>query len=126
MINLKSISFKNFGSFGNTPTVIDLTKRRMNLVSGINGQGKSFALLDTITFALYGKLVSEDQHSAIGKLVNEKIVKSRLSLPQRVEHTKLFVDLHQNDLRCMKMVNLSIKIQQSKIIRRDLKIKSYT
>ena len=55
MINLKSISFKNFGSFGNTPTVIDLTKRRMNLVSGINGQGKSFALLDTITFALYGK-----------------------------------------------------------------------
>ena len=55
MINLKTVSFKNFGSFGNTPTVIDLTKRRMNLVSGVNGQGKSFALLDTITFALYGK-----------------------------------------------------------------------
>lgn len=55
MIIFKKIKFKNFGSFGNKFTEIDLTKSTTTLVCGTNGSGKSFALLDSITFALFGK-----------------------------------------------------------------------
>ena len=55
MINFKKVRFKNFGSFGNTFTEIQLDRHSMTLVSGCNGHGKSFALLDSITFALFGK-----------------------------------------------------------------------
>lgn len=55
MINFKKLKFKNFGSFGNTFTEIDFSENNLILVSGLNGRGKSFAYLDAITFALYGK-----------------------------------------------------------------------
>lgn len=55
MIIFKKIKFKNFGSFGNKFTEIDLIKSPTTLVCGTNGSGKSFALLDSITFALFGK-----------------------------------------------------------------------
>ena len=55
MINFKKVRFKNFGSFGNTFTEIQLDRYSMTLVSGCNGHGKSFALLDSITFALFGR-----------------------------------------------------------------------
>jgi len=55
MINFKKLKFKNFGSFGNSLTEIDFTENNLILVSGLNGRGKSFAYLDAITFALYGK-----------------------------------------------------------------------
>jgi DNA repair exonuclease SbcCD ATPase subunit len=54
MINFKKIKFKNFGSFGNTFSEIDFQKSQTTLVSGSNGNGKSFAFLDAITFALFG------------------------------------------------------------------------
>ena len=55
MITFKKLKFKNFGSFGNYFTEVDFTKNESILVSGLNGRGKSFAYLDSITFALYGK-----------------------------------------------------------------------
>jgi DNA repair exonuclease SbcCD ATPase subunit len=55
MIVFKKIRFKNFGSFGNVFTEIHLDSRKNTLVSGTNGNGKSFAFLDSITFALFGK-----------------------------------------------------------------------
>jgi DNA repair exonuclease SbcCD ATPase subunit len=55
MIIFKKVRFKNFGSFGNKFTEINLTKNGTTLVTGSNGSGKSFALLDSITFALFGK-----------------------------------------------------------------------
>jgi len=55
MIIFKKIRFKNFGSFGNRFTELELTKSPTTLVCGSNGSGKSFALLDSITFALFGK-----------------------------------------------------------------------
>ena len=54
MIEFQKIEFKNIGTFGNYPTVIDFTEAPTTLVVGANGAGKSFALLDTLTFALYG------------------------------------------------------------------------
>jgi len=55
MITFKKLKFKNFGSFGNYFTEVDFSKNESILVSGLNGRGKSFAYLDSITFALYGK-----------------------------------------------------------------------
>lgn len=55
MIIFQKVKFKNFGSFGNNFTEIVLDARKNTLVSGINGNGKSFAFLDSITFALFGK-----------------------------------------------------------------------
>ena len=54
MINFKKIRFKNFGSFGNNFSEIDFEKSVTTLVSGSNGNGKSFAFLDAITFGLFG------------------------------------------------------------------------
>ena len=55
MITFKTVRFKNFGSFGNTFTEIYLNKNATTLVCGSNGNGKSFAFLDSICFALFGK-----------------------------------------------------------------------
>ena len=55
MITFKTVRFKNFGSFGNTFTEIYLNKNTTTLVCGSNGNGKSFAFLDSICFALFGK-----------------------------------------------------------------------
>lgn len=55
MIQFRKIRFKNFGSFGNVFTEINFEKAQTTLVCGNNGSGKSFALLDSLTFALFGK-----------------------------------------------------------------------
>ena len=49
MITFKTVRFKNFGSFGNTFTEIQLNKNNTTLVCGSNGNGKSFAFLDSIS-----------------------------------------------------------------------------
>jgi DNA repair exonuclease SbcCD ATPase subunit len=54
MIKFTKLRFKNFGSFGNNFTEIDFGKKGNYLVSGKNGDGKSFAFLDAITFGLFG------------------------------------------------------------------------
>ena len=55
MITFNNVRFKNFGSFGNYFTEINLGGKTTTLVTGANGHGKSYALLDSITFALFGK-----------------------------------------------------------------------
>jgi DNA repair exonuclease SbcCD ATPase subunit len=55
MIEFVSVKFKNFGSFGNTLTEIKLNSNKITLVTGTNGHGKSFALLDSLCFGLFGK-----------------------------------------------------------------------
>ena len=55
MIEFLKIRFKNFGSFGNNFTEINLNSRKTTLVTGTNGNGKSFALLDSLCFGLFGK-----------------------------------------------------------------------
>ena len=72
MIEFKKIRLKNFGSFGNHFTEIDLNRHRTTLVSGLNGHGKSFALLDSITFALFGKPFRKINIPQLVNSVNEK------------------------------------------------------
>jgi DNA repair exonuclease SbcCD ATPase subunit len=54
MLTFESISYKNFLSTGDTPTVIPLNADSATLVVGTNGAGKS-TMLDAISYALFGK-----------------------------------------------------------------------
>lgn len=72
MIYFHKVRFKNFGSFGNNFTEVDLARRPMTLVSGNNGHGKSFALLDSITFALFGKPFRKINIPQLINSVNQK------------------------------------------------------
>lgn len=55
MITLKTLRWKNFLSFGNTFTEIDLSSHLTTLVRGRNGSGKSTIGLDAIMYVLYGR-----------------------------------------------------------------------
>ena len=72
MIRFHTVKFKNFGSFGNNGTEIHLDRHRSTLVSGMNGHGKSFALLDSITFALFGKPFRKINIPQLVNSINEK------------------------------------------------------
>ncbi len=72
MIYFREVKFKNFGSFGNYDTSISLDRHRMTLVSGKNGHGKSFALLDSITFALFGKPFRKINLPQLVNSINER------------------------------------------------------
>ena len=72
MIQFKTVKFKNFGSFGNNYTQIDLAKNATTLICGNNGSGKSFAFLDSITYGLFGKPFRKVNISQLVNSVNNK------------------------------------------------------
>jgi DNA repair exonuclease SbcCD ATPase subunit len=55
VIEFLKVRFKNFGSFGTNFSEIKLDSHKTTLVTGTNGHGKSFALLDSLCFGLFGK-----------------------------------------------------------------------
>lgn len=72
MIIFKTVKFKNFGSFGNNFTQIVLDKNTTTLICGNNGSGKSFAFLDSITYALFGKPFRKINISQLANSINNK------------------------------------------------------
>lgn len=72
MIIFEKVRFKNFGSFGNNVSEIILNKNNNTLICGNNGSGKSFAFLDSITFALFGKPFRKINIPQLVNSVNEK------------------------------------------------------
>jgi len=72
MIKFKKVKFKNFGSFGNTFTELYLDKNPTTLICGNNGSGKSFAFLDSITFALFGKPFRKINIPQMANSINKK------------------------------------------------------
>jgi DNA repair exonuclease SbcCD ATPase subunit len=53
-INFERIKLKNFMSFGNAWTELNLSQGKV-LVSGPNGGGKSSIISDAISYALFGR-----------------------------------------------------------------------
>jgi DNA repair exonuclease SbcCD ATPase subunit len=84
MLTFKKVKFKNFGSFGNVFTEIQLDKYNTVLVSGRNGHGKSFALLDAITFGLFGRPFRKVNIPQLVNTVNQKdcVVEVYFSTPK--------------------------------------------
>jgi len=72
MIKFEKVRFKNFGSFGNTFNEIILDANNTTLICGNNGSGKSFAFLDSITFALFGKPFRKINIPQLANSINSK------------------------------------------------------
>ena len=72
MIKFEKVRFKNFGSFGNAMSEIVLDKNNTTLICGNNGSGKSFAFLDSITFALFGKPFRKINIPQLANSINQK------------------------------------------------------
>ena len=67
---IKSVSIKNFFSYGPQETVIDLSGNGTTSISGCNGVGKS-TIIEAMLFALYGKTRQEK----IADVVNRSVGK---------------------------------------------------
>ena len=72
MIIFEKVRFKNFGSFGNAFTEIVLNGSNTTLICGNNGSGKSFAFLDSVTFALFGKPFRKINIPQLANSINSK------------------------------------------------------
>lgn len=104
MIKFKKVRFKNFGSFGNTFTELILDKNSTTLICGNNGSGKSFAFLDSITFALFGKPFRKINIPQMANSINKKqcLVEIEFSkggddyLVRRGLNPKIF-EIHKNN-----------------------------
>ncbi len=71
MINFKKIRFKNFLSFGDQFTEIQLDRSNTTLMTGENGAGKS-TFLDALTFVLYNKPFRKINKPQLVNSVNNK------------------------------------------------------
>lgn len=71
MIIFEKITFKNFLSFGNKPTVVELNSHHNTLIIGKNGSGKS-VFMDAITYSLFGKAYRPINKPQLINMVNQK------------------------------------------------------
>ena len=71
MIILSKIRWKNFLSYGNNFTELDMTKYDTTLITGANGSGKS-TFLDAVTFVLFGKSFRGVKINQLVNSINEK------------------------------------------------------
>lgn len=71
MIHFEKIRFKNFLSYGNSWTELDLNKHRDTLIVGENGAGKS-TFLDALSYALYMKPFRKVNNPQLVNSINKK------------------------------------------------------
>lgn len=67
---IKSVSIKNFFSYGPQETVIDLSGNGITNISGVNGVGKS-TIIEAMLFALYGKTRQEKVADVVNRNVGK-------------------------------------------------------
>jgi DNA repair exonuclease SbcCD ATPase subunit len=70
MILLKSVSYKNFKSVGNTPIKVELDKTKTTLLTGVSGAGKS-TVTSALAFGLFGEDFVLNKNSLINS-INQK------------------------------------------------------
>lgn len=70
-IEFKELVLKNFLSFGDNPETFILNKSPITLISATNGTGKS-AVLDGLTFALFGKAFRGIKKNMLINSINQK------------------------------------------------------
>ena len=71
-IQFQRIRFKNFLSFGDTFTEINLKDFKSTLITGSNFSGKSGSLLDTLNFALFGRAFRSINKPQLINVYNKK------------------------------------------------------
>lgn len=72
MIKFKKLSVKNFLSFGNVETELDLENYKTTLITGSNGAGKSSLIVEGLTYALFGQAFRDIKKAQLVNFVNDK------------------------------------------------------
>ena len=102
MIRFKKITAKNFLSYGNVPTVIELDKNKSTLLTGKNGSGKSSLILDGISFALYGKAFRKINLGQLINSINQKDCQVTIEFSVGNDEFRVFRSLKPNKLEIYK------------------------
>ncbi|QIG68091.1 DNA repair exonuclease subunit 2 protein [Rhizobium phage RHph_Y68] len=71
-LHFRSISFKNFLSYGNQPTIIQFDLADSTLIVAPNGSGKTAAMIDSIFFAILGEAFRDVKKAQIPNSINVK------------------------------------------------------
>lgn len=80
-IKFKTISIKNFLSYGASPIILDFNKNQFTLIVGDNGSGKSTIIVDGLHFVLFGKIIRKGiKISQVVNNINKKGCEVKLSL----------------------------------------------
>jgi len=72
MIEFEKIEFRNFLSYGNTPTTWEFAPGVITRIAGENGAGKSSCVVDVLYFGLFGKTYRKQKMEQIVNWVNRK------------------------------------------------------
>jgi len=72
MIEFKKIEFKNFLSYGNTPTTWEFAPGSITRIAGENGAGKSTCVVDVLYFGLFGKTYRKQKLDQLVNWINKK------------------------------------------------------
>ena len=88
MIHFEKIRFKNFLSYGNSWTELDLNKHKDTLIVGENGAGKS-TFLDALSYALYMKPFRKVNNPQLVNSINKKHLKVEVEFKVGGNHYKV-------------------------------------
>ena len=87
-IIFENIRFKNFLSFGNTWTEVDLLKAKKTLIQGKNGSGKS-SIIDALTFGLFNRPFRKINKSSLANSINQKDAMVEITFRIKDSHYKI-------------------------------------
>ena len=88
MIVFEKVRFKNFLSYGNNWTEIDLNKHKDTLIIGENGAGKS-TFLDALSYGLYMKPFRKVNNPQLVNSINKKHLKVEVEFKVQGNHYKV-------------------------------------
>ena len=132
MINFSKIKFKNFLSYGNAFTEIELNVANKTLLCGKNGFGKS-TMIDAITFALYGKPFRKINKGGLVNSINKKELIAEIEFAIGSNNYKIIRGIKPNifEIYCNDVIviqDAKVKDYQSHLERYILKMsyKSFT
>ena len=73
MFLVKKVRFKNFRSYGNIFTEVDLMRNNTTVITAKNGNGKT-SIRHAITFALFGKVPGIKKNTLVNNINNKDCV----------------------------------------------------